>query len=216
MNRLEARPGHSSRRAMERAKVKRLCNMVSRTERAPSQSQCLAKELLGLYLLVTPQERDRHVGRRDQRPRVICTEQAGLLDEDLSLDLHGLGVLALLRERGRQVTSCGERVAVVATESVSLLLERASVECLYFHVLSHILFSTLVRRPSVRVHTARPERTGPRGERRPQEHRCPRALAEDQNRDSRFKAARSVWRCSGSNARVRASRTPCSNRTASA
>ena len=78
-----------------------LCTLVSRTERAQTQHQRLAKQLLGLHVLAALRERVRQVGRRDQRMLVLCAEQAGLLNENLTFDLHGLGVLALPRERGR-------------------------------------------------------------------------------------------------------------------
>ena len=94
-------PGHSSISASEfvRAKFKRLCQLVGRTERAMSENQRLAEKFLVLRLGrlgATPRERERHVVRREQRVRVLCAEQAGSLDEALALDRHGLGVLALL------------------------------------------------------------------------------------------------------------------------
>ena len=109
---------------------------MSRTERAPRQSQRVAEELLALRLLATLRERGRQVGRRDQRVRVLCAGQAGRGDEDLALDLHGLGVLALLRERERQVAGHDERLAGVETVSASPHLGRTSTECLHFGVLS--------------------------------------------------------------------------------
>ena len=72
-------PGRSSRREIDRKKVQKhtLCQLVIRTERAPTQSQRLAKKLLALRLSVAPRERERQVGRRDQRVLVLCAEQAG-------------------------------------------------------------------------------------------------------------------------------------------
>ena len=68
---------------------------ASRTNRAQSQSQRLAEEPLRLRLLVALRERTCEVTSRSQRPLVLCTEEAGLLDENLALDLRGLGVLVL-------------------------------------------------------------------------------------------------------------------------
>ena len=69
-----------------------LRTLVIRTERAPGQNQRFAEKLLCPRLLAALRERDRQVGRRGQRPLVLCVEQAGCLDEDLALDLRGLGV----------------------------------------------------------------------------------------------------------------------------
>ena len=70
--------------------------LVTQTERTPSQSQPFAEELRRLRLLVAPRERESQVGRRDQRALLLCAEQAGLLDEEPTLDLRSIGVLASL------------------------------------------------------------------------------------------------------------------------
>ena len=73
--------------------MKRMRKLVSRTERAPSQSQRLAEELRALRFLAAVRERDRQV-RREQLGFVLRVEHASRGDEDLTLDLRGFGVLA--------------------------------------------------------------------------------------------------------------------------
>ena len=94
----EAHPGRSSHRETELVHVLKhtLRAPVDRTGRAPSQSQRVAEELPHLRLLAASRERDRQLGRRDQRVLVFCAEHVRDLDENLALNLHSLGMLSLL------------------------------------------------------------------------------------------------------------------------
>ena len=106
---------------------------------------------------------------------------------------------------------------MVWTEDAPQLLELASAKSLRFCILSQT-----IKCPGEealcdeRALVDRPNRAGPRGERRPQEHRRLRALSELEKRASQVEAVVSTARCSGPSARVCTSRIPRFSRAASA